>query len=133
MGDADTDAAIQEAHTLLSDVRGGKEIGLSDNTAVNRLYYACFHAARAVMFDRGITPKSHGGMENQLVEELAPEEITYQDVSVYSEMSDHRHRADYTYHPVVEDVDHLLEQTEAFVETMEQLLDADTDKNNSEG
>lgn len=31
-------------------------------------------------------------------------------------------------HTLLADVDHLLEQTEEFVETMEELLDADTDK-----
>lgn len=62
--DADVSAAMQEAHTLLSDVRSFKDAGLSTQTAVNRLYYACFHAARAVMYDREIAPKSHDGMKS---------------------------------------------------------------------
>jgi uncharacterized protein (UPF0332 family) len=66
MAESDAAAAIQEAHTLLSDVQSFKEVGVSDNTAVSRLYYGCFHAARAVMYDRGIPPKSHDGMKGQI-------------------------------------------------------------------
>ena len=31
------------------------------NSAVNRLYYACFYAASALLLKRGIGAKSHGG------------------------------------------------------------------------
>lgn len=124
MGKGDADAAIEEARTLLSDVHAGMKVGVSENTAVNRLYYACFHAARAVMYERGIEPKSHDGMKNQLGEVLVlSEEISKQDAGFYSEMSDYRDRADYAYYPVPADVDDLLERTEKFVETMEALLD----------
>jgi uncharacterized protein (UPF0332 family) len=124
MGEGDADAAIEEARTLLSDVRAGRNVGVSENTAVNRLYYACFHAARAVLYDRGIEPKSHNGMKSQLGEELVPSgDISKQDAGFYSEMADYRDRADYAYYPVPADVDDLLERTEEFVETMEALLD----------
>lgn len=124
MDEGDVGDAIEEARMLLSDARAARNVGLSENTTVNRLYYACFHAARAVMFDRDIPPKSHDGMKGQLGEELVlPGEISSADGSFYSEMSDYRDQADYTYYPVPADVDALLDRTEEFVDTMEKLLD----------
>lgn len=136
MDEGDAADAIQEARTLLSDARTARTVGLSENTIVNRLYYACFHAARAVMFDRDIAPKSHDGMKGQLGEELVqPGDISSGDGSFYSRMSDYRDRADYTYYPVLADVDALLDRTEEFVETMEELLDESVggDEKDSEG
>lgn len=45
--DDDVSDALQEAHALLSEVRSLKDVGLTDKTAINRLYYACFHATKA--------------------------------------------------------------------------------------
>ena len=35
------------------------------NSAVNRLYYACFYIASALLLKRGIGAKSHNGFEHR--------------------------------------------------------------------
>lgn len=121
--DGDVSAALQEAHTLLSDVRSFKDIDVSDETAVNRLYYACYHATKAVLYDRGYTPKTHDGVKSLLGKELVLSgDLSRADGEFFREMQDHRDRADYEYHPVPADVDVLLERVEEYVETMEELL-----------
>lgn len=119
----DVAAALQEAHTLLSDVRAFKDSGVSDDTTVNRLYYACYHATKAVLYDRGHDPKTHEGIKSLLGKELVLSgELSRADGEFFNEIQNHRDRADYEYHPVPADVDVLLERTEAYVETMEALL-----------
>ena len=42
------------------DADGARDAELSDAVVINRLYYACFHAAQAVLYDRGYDPSTHG-------------------------------------------------------------------------
>lgn len=49
--DEDVSDALEEAHSLLSEVRSLKDVGLTDKTAMNRLYYACFHETKAVLYE----------------------------------------------------------------------------------
>ncbi len=127
--DEDVADALQEAHTLLSEVYTLKDRGMSDKTAVNRLYYACFHATRAVLYDRGHNLKTHKGIKvligKELVQNgaLAPTHGTF-----FSQIYDYRERADYEYQPVPADVNELLERSTEFIETMDALVD-DTDSN----
>ena len=37
-----------------------------NNTAINRLYYACFYAATALLIDKDIQTKTHAGVKQQL-------------------------------------------------------------------
>lgn len=131
--DEDVADALDEAHTLLSEVRTLKDRGMTDKTAVNRLYYACFHATRAVLYDRGHNPKTHKGIKvligKELVQNgaLAPTHGTF-----FSQLYDHRERADYEYQPVPADVDELLDRSTEFIETMDALVD-DTDSDSETG
>jgi uncharacterized protein (UPF0332 family) len=59
--DIDVAAALQEAYTLLSDVRAFKDSGVSDDTTVNRLYYACYHATKAACTIEGTIPERMRG------------------------------------------------------------------------
>ena len=36
------------------------------NTAVNRAYYACFHATKALLLTKDVSPKTHSGVVHQL-------------------------------------------------------------------
>ena len=35
-------------------------------TAINRLYYSCYHATRALLLTKDLIPKTHGGVVSQL-------------------------------------------------------------------
>lgn len=122
--DEDVTDALQEAHTLLSEVRTLKDVGMTDKTAVNRLYYACFHATRAVLYDREYAPKTHKGIKVLIGKELVQNgELARADGRFFNQMYDHREQADYEYQPVLADVDELLDRSTAFIETMEELVD----------
>lgn len=128
--DKDASDAIQQANAIVSEVDALKDAGMSEETAVNRLYYACFHATKAVLFERGHDPKTHKGIKVLIGKELQQKgDITTNDVRFFNQISDHRDRADYEYLAIPADVDTLFERTEGFVETMEELLAED--KNDS--
>lgn len=121
--------ALTEAHALLSEVRTLKDRGMTDKTAVNRLYYACFHATCAVLYDRGHNPKTYKGIKvligKELVQNgaLAPTHGTF-----FNQIYDYRERADYEYQPVPANVDELLDRSTEFIETMDELVnDSDSD------
>ena len=62
MPESPAEKQLQQARQALEDAIGAREVGLSDTVVINRLYYACFHAAQAVLYDRGFEPDSHGGV-----------------------------------------------------------------------
>ncbi len=55
------DEELQEARDALSDAAILKGEG-TDKAVVNRLYYACFHAAQAVLYSKGLEPRTHQGV-----------------------------------------------------------------------
>jgi uncharacterized protein (UPF0332 family) len=60
--DAPVENQLRQARQALADAEGAREAELSDAVVINRLYYACFHAAQAVLYDRSYTPSAHGGV-----------------------------------------------------------------------
>lgn len=58
------DEELRKAREALRDAERLDESGGSDEGIVNRLYYASFHAAQAVLYDRGVAPSSHGAVRN---------------------------------------------------------------------
>jgi uncharacterized protein (UPF0332 family) len=124
--DKDAQDALQEANALLSEIRTLNGVGLSTKTAINRLYYACFHATKAVLYERGYDPQTHKGVKVLIGRELVqPGDITNATAEFFVDLSNKRERADYEYQPVPADVDLLLDRTAAFVETMEELVEED--------
>lgn len=63
---SDAERELKQAREGLADARLLIDQGGSVNGTANRLYYACFHAARAVLYDRGEYPRSHGASEPSL-------------------------------------------------------------------
>ncbi len=64
--------------------------------AINRLYYACFYAASAVLLSRSLSSKKHSGIRSLFGKHLVrtgafPEELAL----VYNRLYDHRMRSDY--------------------------------------
>ena len=56
---------MQNAHDTLNEVAVHKEHGFY-NTAVNRIYYACYYAASALLIANGIEVKSHDGVRQKI-------------------------------------------------------------------
>lgn len=66
----DVDREFSKAEQMLADARKAAEVGISKATIVNRLYYACFHAAQAALYARGFDPRSHGRVKTLIGREL---------------------------------------------------------------
>lgn len=114
------ESALREA---LADAEGALEADLSDSVIVNRLYYACFHAAQAVLYDRGIVPNSHGAVLSLFGSEVVlAGDASREQGRFLNRLSDLRKRADYEYAPIDEDLDELISDTRSFVSDMDALV-----------
>lgn len=99
---------LDMARTALEDATGASEAGLSDAVVVNRLYYACFHASQAVLYDRGHNPGSHGGVLSMFGSEVVLEgDASREQGQLLNLLSELRQQADYGYEPIEEDPDDL--------------------------
>lgn len=124
MSDAPADHQRSQARQALQDAIGARDAGLSDALVVNRCYYACFHAAQAVLYDRGFEPESHGAVLSLFGSEVVVAGDVSRDRGRFlNDLSTLRKQADYGYEPIEEDVDELLDRTEAFVDDVGRLVD----------
>jgi uncharacterized protein (UPF0332 family) len=63
---------MEKSKALLSEV----EIQLQHRfyiTAINRLYYSCFHATKALLLTKDLTPKTHSGVVSMLHQHFVSE------------------------------------------------------------
>jgi uncharacterized protein (UPF0332 family) len=124
--DAPSEAAVEDqlrqARQALSDAKGARDAELSDTVVVNRLYYACFHAAQAVLYDREHDPTTHGGVLSLFGSEIVKEgNAARADGRFLNDLGELRQKADYGYGTIDEDIDALLTRTRQFVSEMETL------------
>lgn len=121
-GEAPVEDELRRARQALSDAEGARNAKLSDAVVVNRLYYACFHAAQAVLYDRGYDPTTHGGVLTLFGSEIVGEgDASRTDGRFLNDLGELRQRADYGYGPLDEDIDGLLDRTREFVSQAESL------------
>jgi uncharacterized protein (UPF0332 family) len=108
--------AVSDA-TVLRNNEGSRE------SIANRLYYACYHAAKGVLYAEGHQPKTHAGVVAQFGEHIVKEgPASEADRRFLARSQTRREKADYEYEPLREDVDELFARTEEFVAKMEQLV-----------
>ena len=50
---------MQEALDALSDAKKMQQADVTEKATITRLYYACFHAANAVLYAKGFDPQTH--------------------------------------------------------------------------
>lgn len=115
---------VRLARQALDDATGARDAELSDAVIVNRLYYACFHAAQGVLYDLGYEPESHGGVLSLFGSDVVVDgDASREQGRFLNDLSTLRKQADYGYEPIDEDVDELVEQAEIFVDDMALLLE----------
>lgn len=113
---------LQEARDALSDARVLKGDG-TDKAVVNRLYYACFHAAQAVLYAKGFEPRTHEGVAMLFGREVVlGGDASAEDGRFLNELRDYREQADYDHDPIEADVDVLFGRAERFVADMAELV-----------
>ena len=88
------------------------------NTAVNRLYYACYYAVSALLIKHGIQANTHAGVRRMFgLHFVKPGAANKELGKFYSNLFDKRQTGDY------EDfLDHTQEDVEALVQPAQQLI-----------
>jgi uncharacterized protein (UPF0332 family) len=114
---------LRKARETLDDAEAVRNAEVTDETIVNRLYYACFHAPKAVARTKGFDPNTHQGVLTVFGEEvMLPGEAARDDGRFLNDLRDLRLQADYRHDPVEADIDDLFERTEAFIEDTSELM-----------
>lgn len=123
---ATVDQEFEQAEQMLADATKAHEVGISKATIVNRLYYACFHAAQAALYARGFNPRSHGRVQTLLGRDLIQTgDLPREFGRFLNDMETYRRRVDYGSGGVERDTEELLEQTTAFLDAIRELMDRD--------
>ena len=94
-------------------------------TAANRLYYACYYAAGALLICYGISAHTHSGVINQLgLHFVTKGLISLEQGKFYSNLFYLRQRGDYDDWFDIKETDVLprLEPAKNFIETIERLI-----------
>jgi uncharacterized protein (UPF0332 family) len=115
---------LQKARETLSEVKGIMELGYW-RTAVNRLYYACYYAASALLVKYGYSAHTHSGVINLLgLHFVSKDIISKESGKFYGRLFELRQTGDYDDWIVIEstDVETLIKPAEDFVCLVEQLI-----------
>lgn len=120
----DIDREFERAEQMLADAEKAADVGISKATIVNRLYYACFHAAQAALYARGTDPQSHGQVQILLGKELIKSGDIPRELGRFlNDMETYRRRVDYGSGGVERSTDELIVETRRFLEVMEEFTD----------
>jgi uncharacterized protein (UPF0332 family) len=105
--------ALAEAILLLDSAHA--------NTAVNRLYYACFYAVSALLLTKGLTATSHSGLRTLFHQHLIrPGLLPLGQGPLYDRLFDQRQRSDYAdlVHFAVHEVRAWSTESQTFVDAV---------------
>jgi len=84
----------------------------------NRLYYACFYAAKALLEEHEYAPKTHAGVRTLFNKYFVrPAVIPQEPAALYNELFDYRHKSDYDvfFEPEPAQLLNWIPETEAFI------------------
>ncbi len=126
--DAENRAAIvnyrlQRAHETLKEADYNAAGGYY-NTAVNRLYYACYYAAAALLLSREIDANTHNGVKTQLsMHFVRTGRLSLEHGTTFSLLFEKRQSSDYSDFAYCDLalVNTLRPRAEAFIEAIEKL------------
>lgn len=95
------------------------------NTAVNRLYYACYYAVSALLLHHKIKAHTHGGVRQMFGLHFVKKGLISRDLAkFFTEIFDKRHISDYDdfIDFSEEEVTNLVPLAEQFIDEVEKLL-----------
>lgn len=95
------------------------------NGCINRLYYACFYAASALLIHRGISVTKHTAVRASLNRDFVkPGVLPIEMGAFYNNLFETRHESDYEdfYQPEPETVRTWLPEAERFIGAVEDLI-----------
>jgi len=86
---------MENAHNTLNEVNSHIENGFY-NTAMNRMYYACYYAVCALLVANGIVTKSHDGVKQMFSLHFVKNGIVASEYGkFYSQLFEKRNKGDY--------------------------------------
>ena len=115
---------LENALNTLAEVKSHRDNGFY-NTAVNRMYYACYYAASAALIAYHVEAKSHEGVRQQIgLQFVLTGKISQEQGRFYSRLYSKRTTGDYDdfINHTVQTVDELLPQAQSFVKAIEDIL-----------
>ena len=118
------DYRLKKAKETFAEIPILVENKLWRNTA-NRLYYACFYAASALLVKDGYQPRTHNGVKTILsLHYIGENKIGRNLVKAYGKLFNMRQRGDYEDWLTIEEenINPLLEPAEQFIKTIEMLI-----------
>ena len=114
----------ERARETLAEIPYLQEQGFY-NTAVNRLYYACYYAAMALLTRHHIASGTHAGVKTMLgLHFVSKGLITKESGRTFSNLFDSRQSSDYDdfVYFTAEDVAELYPKAQRFIEEVDSLL-----------
>jgi len=115
---------IESAHKTMSEIPVHIANGFY-NTAINRMYYACYYIASALLISNKISTQTHEGVKLMLGKEFVLSgKLSSEQGKFYSKIFDRRISGDYEdfFNNTKEVVDEYLPQVEAFIKEVEALI-----------
>lgn len=116
---------LNRAHETLSEIPYLREQGYY-NTATNRLYYACYYAAVALLVKHHILTNTHAGVKTMLgMHFVSKGLITKESGRTFMNLFDSRQRGDYDefVYSTLEEIDELYPKAQRFIEEIDALLE----------
>ncbi len=95
------------------------------NTAINRMYYACFYAVSALLFKHNIDVASHAGIRNKFGEVFVKTGIINREIAKhYTDLFEKRQKGDYNdfFDYDEETVLRLFPKSQQFIDIIEKAL-----------
>lgn len=119
------DYRMERAYQALEEARSTVKNGFL-NLAANRLYYALYYAASALLISKGIPTKTHAGIMTQFHLHLVKTGIvSIDDGKLFRTMYNLRQESDYEdfIEVHIEDIDELMPKVVDLVEKLKNLID----------
>ena len=117
---------LQRAKETISEAKGNMQLGYW-RIAANRLYYACYYAATALLIKNNLTAHTHTGVINQFgLHFVTKGFMSKEQGKFFKQLFNLRQSGDYDDWFVINerDVKPLLEPVERFIEEIENLINS---------
>ncbi|MFN4032043.1 MAG: HEPN domain-containing protein [Fimbriimonadales bacterium] len=95
--------------------------------AISRMYYACFYAVNALLYQHDMGAKRHSGVQSLFNKHFVrTQKVSRELANLYNDLFDLRLMSDYQdlYHPDPQEIMQMLPQVEAFIETIQRLVES---------
>lgn len=119
------EASLLRAEKALRSAKILEENGELED-AVSRAYYAMFHAARAILFSKGVKAKTHRGTISLFGEKIVKEGVLSREFAdMLRKALDLRQKSDYELYAELDEelVEEVIKNAGKFVEKIKELLE----------